>query len=115
MPIIKENIIINAYKVFEGNINFGRSNLTTLEKYDLSDVIINGFFCCHDNHLMSLKGAPKQVSGNFYCHNNPLTSLEGLPETIGGLIYIEKEVLQRLYWTNPLVALYLMQDKFFFV
>ncbi len=107
--------IINGEKVFDGGLNLGWNNLNSLKSYDLSDVIITGGFACDRNILTSLKGSPKQVVGNFYCYNNKLTSLEGLSETIGGFIVIEKEVLQRLYFTNPIVALYAMKNKFYFV
>ncbi len=107
--------IVNGEKVFEGHLNVSYKKLTSLEPYNLSDIIVTGYFWCSYNKLTSLKGAPKQVGRNFFCYGNKLTSLEGLPESIGGYICIKKEVLQKLYSTNPLVALYTMKNKFYFV
>jgi hypothetical protein len=44
---------------------------------------ISGSFCCSNNQLTSLVGAPQKVGGGFYCSYNQLTSLEGAPQEVG--------------------------------
>ena len=66
--------------VIEGDVDLSRRNLTELP--DLSEVIVKGCFSCDHNKLISLKGAPQEVSGSFLCNNNQLTSLEGAPQTV---------------------------------
>ena len=47
---------------------------------------IDGYFdCAFLDDLVSLEGAPEEVTGDFFCSNCPkLTSLEGAPEKVGG-------------------------------
>ena len=46
---------------------------------------VDSFNCSDCISLISLKGAPNEVSGNFYCNYcTSLTSLEGAPEKVGG-------------------------------
>jgi hypothetical protein len=50
--------------------------------------VSGGFYCCSNNHLTSLDGAPINVGGDFfYCSNNHLTSLDGAPNFVGGNFY----------------------------
>ena len=69
------------FRVVEGYFYCGYNNLISLEG---APIDVGGDFNCRDNYLASLKGAPKEVRGDFYCDNN-LISLEGAPEVIGGL------------------------------
>ena len=49
------------------------------------------FGCWNCKSLISLEGAPKEVSGFFvFCGCENLTSIEGLPKEIGGNLYIDK-------------------------
>lgn len=45
--------------------------------------IIEGNFSCHNNKLITLRGAPQEVSGSFICSSNELTSLEYAPQIVG--------------------------------
>jgi hypothetical protein len=36
---------------------------------------VDSNFCCHNNQLTSLRGAPREVGGDFNCRNNPLPQL----------------------------------------
>ena len=45
---------------------------------------ISGNFCCSENKLTSLEGAPQEVGKYFDCHRNKLTSLVGAPQKVGG-------------------------------
>jgi hypothetical protein len=69
-------------KVIHGDVDLDSHHLTELP--DLSDVTVEGYFECYDNHLKSLKGAPKVVKGNFFCSRNQLEDLKGAPEYVGG-------------------------------
>ena len=43
------------------------------------------FDCAFADDLVSLEGAPEEVTGDFFCsHCSKLTSLEGAPEEVGG-------------------------------
>ena len=68
----------------KGNVNLSRLNLTRIP---LKFKQVRGYFCCDNNKLTNLKGAPKQVGGSFYCYNNKLTTLKGTPQQIGGNFY----------------------------
>ena len=65
-----------------GSIDLARRGLKALP--DLSDVVVTGDFHCQDNHLTSLKGAPREVHGGFWCNGNKLETLEHTPERITG-------------------------------
>jgi hypothetical protein len=67
--------------VVEGDLKISYRRLTELP--DLSNVVVKGDFCCNDNLLSSLKGAPKAVGGDFWCQYNFLDSLEGAPKIVG--------------------------------
>ena len=45
--------------------------------------VINGYFNCSKNYLISLRGCPREVRGYFSCRGNKLTSLEGAPKEVG--------------------------------
>lgn len=45
--------------------------------------VIDGNFNCECNHLISLRGAPRETKGGFYCSLNNLTTLEYAPEKVG--------------------------------
>jgi len=45
--------------------------------------IINGFFNCSSNNMISLKGCPREVKGSFNCECNKLKSLEFGPSIVG--------------------------------
>ena len=67
----------------------GWNSLNNLVSEDKDGFIINfgkitGYFDCSDLDLVSLKGAPTEVSGGFYCNSNQLTSLKGAPQKVGG-------------------------------
>ena len=56
------------------------------------------FICNHCNSLISLEGAPEEVSGNFDCFScHLLPSLEGAPKEVGGDFSCE--------WCNSLISL----------
>jgi hypothetical protein len=50
-----------------------------LESIPLNFNIVNGYFGCGRNYLISLKGCPIRVGDGFYCHRNKLTSLQYSP------------------------------------
>ena len=87
LPFEQAGRIYNLYNmpkgfVIEGDLDLSWKGLAELP--DLSEVVIEGNFECHNNQLTSLKGAPELVGGAFNCRNNQLTSLEGAPQTVGG-------------------------------
>lgn len=50
-----------------------------------NEVWDDDFICNHNPDIISLEGAPKEVTGDFMCNNNPkLKSLEGAPVKVGG-------------------------------
>ena len=57
---------------------------------------ITGAFDCSRLDLISLKGAPTEVSESFYCFSNQLTSLEGAPQEVGGGFYCQNNKLTSL-------------------
>ena len=67
--------------VLRGDLDLSNMGLTELP--DMSTVTILGNFCCDNNQLTNLMGAPKQVDGNFNCDHNQLTNLIGAPEKVG--------------------------------
>jgi hypothetical protein len=58
---------------------------------------VGGYFNCSDNFLTSLEGASKKIGGYFDCHKNKLISLEGLPEKIGGVFNCEDNPIYEVY------------------
>jgi hypothetical protein len=53
-----------------------------LESIPLSFNIVNGYFGCGRNYLISLKGCPVRVGNRFSCYNNKLTSLQYSPQYV---------------------------------
>ena len=79
----------------------GWNSLNNLISEDKDGFIINfgkitGYFDCSDLDLVSLKGAPTEVSGGFYCNSNQLTSLEGAPQIVGIGFYCNSNQLTSL-------------------
>ena len=65
------------------NVDISNKNLTKIpEKY--KGKIIDGYFSCSYNKLISLENSPKKVNGDFVCSGNNLTSLEGAPKKVSG-------------------------------
>lgn len=62
---------------------------------NLEDLEVIDFYCSH-NHLISLKGCPKNVKRNFECKYNKLLSLEGCPKIIKGHFYCNNNDLVTL-------------------
>ncbi len=50
-----------------------------LESIPLNFNIVNGYFNCNNNNLISLKGCPVRIGDWFYCYRNNLTSLQYSP------------------------------------
>jgi len=60
----------------KGNVDISHRNLREIPvQFD----IVDGFFNCSVNKLISLKGSPRECFV-FYCSNNKLTSLEFCPK-----------------------------------
>ena len=73
---------ISIYEnVIDGNLDLSGMDLEELP--DLSDVTVTGSFNCANNHLRTLKGAPRHVGWNFDCHGNSLYTLNGAPSHVG--------------------------------
>lgn len=75
------NIINKDLKEFPEYIQFG---------------VVEGYFICNYNKLISLRGCPKRVEKNFYCNNNKLKSLEGGPRIVKGSYYCQSNKLTTL-------------------
>ncbi len=88
--------------VVPGNIDIGRRGLDRLP--DLSCVIVEGSFYCHDNNLTSLKGAPAEVRRGFWCNGNQLETLEYLPRGISGQFICQNNRLTSLKGAPPEVT-----------
>jgi hypothetical protein len=74
-----------------GSISVAAQSLKKLP--DLGALIVVGDFDCSQNDLLTLRGAPLEVTGNFICKDNPrLPSLLGLPEKVGGKIVTDHGV-----------------------
>ena len=72
-----------------GNVKVKNKNITSLTNDMFIWTNIKGDFDCgYCNSLISLKGAPNEVSGDFSCDEcNSLTSLEGAPKEVGGSFF----------------------------
>jgi hypothetical protein len=77
-----------------GDLDISGKGLESLP--DLSNVIVDGDFACHENKLTSLKGAPQKVHRGFYCGLNQLTSLEHAPKKVGGTFMCQGNLLTSL-------------------
>ena len=64
--------IQNGKYIIKGNLSV-KSQFTSNGKFifDISEVIVEGYFDCSTNNLTSLEGAPQTVGGKFDCSNNP--------------------------------------------
>jgi hypothetical protein len=80
----KELLLDGTYRVL-GNLDLSSKRLTSLEGLNVS--IVDGWFDCAYNELVSLKGCPKIVNDSFSCSDNELTSLEFAPEIIKNGFY----------------------------
>ena len=70
----------------EGYFCCSNNELTTMKKCPKK---IGSIFDCSFNRLESLEGCPKYVRGDFLCSNNELVSLQGCPEIIEGNYYCD--------------------------
>jgi hypothetical protein len=77
---IKDFMGIKFGKI-SGNFCCSNNKLTSLEGAPQE---VGGYFDCRYNQLTSLEGAPQEVGGSFSCFNNQLTSLVGAPQEVGG-------------------------------
>jgi hypothetical protein len=92
----------NGTLVVPGNIDLDSRQLTVLP--DLSSVLVEGSFYCHNNQLTSLDGAPRIVRGSFLCDGNQLTSLAGAPREVGGNFWCERNLLVSLAGAPPRIG-----------
>ena len=76
----KDGFTINFGKVI-GNFDCSDLGLVSLKG---APTEVSGYFDCTYNQLSSLEGAPQKVSGWFACYSNQLTSLKGAPQEVGG-------------------------------
>ena len=53
-----------------------------LKSIEVKFNIVNGWFDCSNNYLLSLVGCPEIAEGGFSCNNNELTSLKGCPKIV---------------------------------
>jgi hypothetical protein len=61
-----------------GNCRFESARLSALPFIETC----GGNYNCSENHLVSLKGAPRKVGGFFDCSNNPIKTFEGGPAEV---------------------------------
>ena len=84
----------------DGLVNvFGSFDCSGQDLKDFKGVkfgIVTENFCCENNKLRSLEGAPKEVGENFDCSFNKLTSLKGSPKKVGGDFNCEENKLTSL-------------------
>jgi hypothetical protein len=74
-----ENYTINSDNSVNVNDNVYLYN-KRLESIPLNFNIVNGYFDCGRNYLISLKGCPVRVGSRFSCYRNKLTSLQYSPQ-----------------------------------
>ena len=79
------------------DIDISNRNLTSLEKFNIPN-IVNGNFYCSYNQLTSLQYGPSKVNGSFYCSNNQLTSLQYCPSEVNGNFYCSSNQLTSLQY-----------------
>jgi hypothetical protein len=56
----------------------------SLNKFPIKFGIVNGYFDCRLNKLITLIGCPSRIGADFDCSDNKLTTLEGCPKEVGG-------------------------------
>lgn len=75
-------------KIIDGDIYLRNLWLTKL--FNLSDVLIDGYYDCSRNKLTNLIGAPHTIYGGFDCSETPLlNNLNGIPKTVKGDFWID--------------------------
>ncbi len=67
-----------------------------LERLPVQFDTVGGDFCCSNNRLTTLEGAPSTVGRYFDCSNNRLTTLEGAPSIVGKYFYCNNNLLTSL-------------------
>lgn len=77
-----------------GDLSLASQQLTALP--DLSRVEVGGSFCCDDNALETLEGAPQKVGRNFSCMGNRLITLRGAPPQVPGDFNCARNLLASL-------------------
>ncbi len=80
--------------VVKGDLDLSGIGLSQLP--DLSEVYVLGMFDCSDNHLISLKGAPRYVGEDFKCTGNRLRTTMGISPTVEGQIVLSQNQSDRL-------------------
>ena len=81
------------FGVINGYFNCSKNYLISLRGCPRK---VRGYFSCRGNKLTSLKGAPKEVGNYFNCSDNQLTSLEKAPEKVGSSFYCSNNKLTSL-------------------
>ena len=89
--VCQDDKIFNLFEqpdgfVFKGNVELSCCGLKKLP--DLSNIIVEGDFCCSGNELTSFVGAPKEVGGYFEGADNKVVDLEGMPKKVGGSVIL---------------------------
>jgi len=77
----------------DGDVDLTSKSLT---KRPLKFRNVSGHFCCYDNQLTTLRGAPQTVGGYFRCSYNQLKTLEGSPKSVGDSFYCSHNQLTSL-------------------
>jgi hypothetical protein len=75
------------YEIIDGVLNVNGNVILQecgLKKIPIQFGIVNGYFHCPYNELITLKGSPIEVSLHLNCYHNKLISLEGGPIKVGG-------------------------------
>ena len=89
---VKNYIINDDFTIdIKDDVNLSYNNLIKFLDF-IKFGKIEGYFTCHGNHLITLKGCPYIVKYNFYCYNNQLTSLEDSPESVGLNFYCQNNI-----------------------
>lgn len=81
---------INIYTI-NSDLTVDVDNFVDISAKNLSYIpvqfgVVESFFDCSYNRLISLIGSPKKVGNNFNCSYNLLTSLKGTPKETGGYL-----------------------------
>jgi hypothetical protein len=85
----------------DGNVYFWDKKLKSIP---LNFNIVNGYFDCSWNYLISLKGCPVRVGDGFYCYYNNLTSLQYSPQYMeNGDFYCGSNKIESLQYCTELI------------
>src|SRR5574344_1738425 len=85
----------------DGNVYLWDKKLTSIP---LNFNIVNGYFGCGDNHLISLKGCPVRVGNYFSCYSNELTSLQYSPQYVeNGNFSCSRNKIESLQYCTELI------------